>query len=107
MSVQNFLEKISQRFNKDAAKDISAIYSFQVEEDGNNAEYFLEIKDQCCKVVFDKTENPNVTLKADKDTWSSIAAGELAPQMAFISGRLSVDGDFPLAFKLSSLFQLS
>lgn len=44
-----------------------------------------------------------VTLSADADTFQSILEGDLDPTSAFMSGRLSVDGDMGLALKLASL----
>lgn len=48
----------------------------------------------------DETE---VTLSADRDTFESILAGDLDPTAAFMSGRLSVDGDMGMAMKLGSV----
>ncbi|HAW47614.1 MAG TPA: sterol carrier family protein [Roseovarius sp.] len=48
-------------------------------------------------------ENTDVTLSADADTFESILAGDLDPTAAFMSGRLSVDGDMGMAMKLGSV----
>ena len=45
----------------------------------------------------------DVTLTADADTFESILSGDLDPTAAFMSGRLSVDGDMGLAMKLGSI----
>lgn len=45
----------------------------------------------------------DVTLTADVDTFESILQGDLDPTAAFMSGRLSVDGDMGLAMKLGSV----
>ena len=45
----------------------------------------------------------DVTLNADADTFESILQGDLDPTAAFMSGRLSVDGDMGLAMKLGSV----
>lgn len=45
----------------------------------------------------------DVTLGADADTFESILQGDLDPTAAFMSGRLSVDGDMGLAMKLGSV----
>ncbi|MFP4273903.1 MAG: SCP2 sterol-binding domain-containing protein [Paracoccaceae bacterium] len=44
-----------------------------------------------------------VTLTADVDTFRDILDGELNPTAAFMSGKLSVDGDMGLAMKLASV----
>ncbi|HKL65180.1 MAG TPA: SCP2 sterol-binding domain-containing protein [Roseovarius sp.] len=48
-------------------------------------------------------DDTDVTLSADADTFESILSGDLDPTAAFMSGRLSVDGDMGLAMKLGSV----
>lgn len=45
----------------------------------------------------------DVTLTADPDTFRSILSGDLSATSAFMTGRLSVDGDMGLAMKLASI----
>ena len=47
-------------------------------------------------------EEADVTLTADADTFQSILAGEMNPTSAFMTGRLSVDGDMGLAMQLGA-----
>ena len=48
-------------------------------------------------------DDTDVTLSADADTFESILSGDLDPTAAFMSGRLSVDGDMGMAMKLGSV----
>lgn len=48
-------------------------------------------------------EETDVTLSADADTFQAILEGELNPTAAFMSGKLSVDGDMGAAMKLGGL----
>ena len=43
------------------------------------------------------------TLSADADTFQAMMDGSLNPTAAFMSGRLSVDGDMGVAMKLGAL----
>lgn len=45
----------------------------------------------------------DVTLTSDTDTFKSILDGELNPTAAFMTGRLSVDGDMGKAMKLAGV----
>lgn len=45
----------------------------------------------------------DVTLTADTDTFRGILSGDINPTSAFMSGKLSVDGDMGTAMKLGSL----
>ena len=47
-------------------------------------------------------EEADVTLSADADTFRSILDGETNPTSAFMTGKLSVDGDMGMAMKLAS-----
>ena len=44
----------------------------------------------------------DVTLSADTDTFQEIFDGELNPTSAFMTGKLTVDGDMGLAMKLAA-----
>ncbi len=48
-------------------------------------------------------EDTDVTLTADADTFSAMLSGELNPTAAFMSGKLSVDGDMGMAMQLGSV----
>ncbi|UWQ48669.1 SCP2 sterol-binding domain-containing protein [Leisingera caerulea] len=47
-------------------------------------------------------EEADVTMTADADTFQSILDGELNPTAAFMSGKLTIDGDMGAAMKLAS-----
>lgn len=48
-------------------------------------------------------EDADVTLSADADTFQAILEGDLDPTAAFMTGKLSVDGDMGMAMKLGSI----
>lgn len=48
-------------------------------------------------------EDTDVTLSADADTFKEILAGDLNPTAAFMTGRLTVDGDMGTAMKLAGV----
>lgn len=48
-------------------------------------------------------DDAEVTLSADADTFRSILEGDLNPTSAFMSGKLTVDGDMGVAMKLASV----
>lgn len=43
-----------------------------------------------------------VTLTADRDTFESILNGTTNPTMAYMSGKLKIDGSLPVAMKLGA-----
>ena len=48
-------------------------------------------------------EDSDVTLTAEADVFRAILDGEMNPTMAFMTGKLSVDGSMGLAMKLGSV----
>jgi len=48
-------------------------------------------------------EEAEVTLTADADVFRAILNGEMNPTMAFMTGKLAVDGNMGLAMKLGSV----
>ncbi len=48
-------------------------------------------------------EDADVTLTASTDTFRAILDGDLNPTLAFMQGKLSVDGSMGLAMKLGSV----
>jgi len=48
-------------------------------------------------------EEADVTLTASTETFQAILAGDMNPTMAFMTGKLSVDGSMGLAMKLGSV----
>lgn len=48
-------------------------------------------------------DDADVTLIADVDTFRGLLAGDLNPTSAFMSGKLSVDGDMGTAMKLGAM----
>ena len=47
-------------------------------------------------------DETDVTLTADVKTFQAILAGDLSPTMAFMSGKLKLDGNMGTAMKLGS-----
>ena len=45
----------------------------------------------------------DVTMTADAETFQGILEGDINPTSAFMSGKLSLDGDMGLAMKLASV----
>ena len=48
-------------------------------------------------------DETDVTLSADAETFEEILSGELNPTSAFMSGKLSIDGDMGTAMKLAAV----
>ena len=47
-------------------------------------------------------EETDVTMSADAETFEAILSGEMNPTSAFMSGKLTIDGDMGTAMKLAA-----
>ncbi len=48
-------------------------------------------------------DETDVTLSADADTFEAILSGDMNPTSAFMTGKLTVDGDMGIAMQLASV----
>lgn len=76
-------------------KDIDFTAKFVIEDEG-------AVRIAPDGVSADDSE-ADVTLTSDADTFEGILSGDINPTGAFMSGKLSVDGDMSLAMKLGAI----
>ena len=56
------------------------------------------------EAVTQNDADADCTIKVSKDDFIALASGNLDPMMAFMSGKLKVEGDMSVAMGLQSLF---
>lgn len=74
--------------------DIGGTAKFNIEGEGS-----IMLDDSGARAGDDDAD---VTFNADAETLKEIFDGDLDPTSAFMSGRLSIDGDMGMAMKLAS-----
>lgn len=79
------------------------VYQFVITGEGGGT-WSLRLKDTY-ELVEEPTPNANCTLTMDANDWVDMVTGKLNPQMAFMSGKIKIDGDMSLALKLGSFLQ--
>jgi len=95
------LEKITEemRGRVGAHSPISAIIKFDFGDDG-----MVRIDGKSSPTVIDNEDSEaDCTVKVTMDNFIQIAEGNLNPQMAFMTGKLRVEGDMSLAMQLGSI----
>ncbi|QYX58231.1 SCP2 sterol-binding domain-containing protein [Roseovarius sp. SCSIO 43702] len=75
-------------------KDFNGTAKFVIEGEGA-----IMVDDAGARAGDDEAD---VTLTADAETFQSILEGDLDPTAAFMTGKLSVDGDMGMAMQLGS-----
>jgi len=108
MAVQHVSEvftKIPEVFNPDAAKDLDAVFQFEITGDQGGS-WHVTIRDKTCQAEEGHHADPNVKLTMSPETWLGIVNRELSGMQAFMSGKVKVSGDIMLAQRIPDLFTL-
>ena len=87
-------EAVAMLTEKLAGSDFSATAKFAIEGEGA---VFIDADGARAS-----DDEADVTLTADEDTFRSILSGETNPTSAFMTGKLTVDGDMAIAMQLAS-----
>ncbi|MCE0503767.1 MULTISPECIES: SCP2 sterol-binding domain-containing protein [unclassified Roseivivax] len=88
-------EAVSALNAKMDGQDIGGTVKFDIEGEGT-----IIMDDNGARAA---DEDADVTMTADADTFREILEGEMNPTAAFMSGKLSIDGDMGLAMKLAGV----
>lgn len=95
------LEKITEEIRNSvgAHSPLEAIIKFDFGDDG-----VVRIDGKASPTVVDNDDtDADCTVKVTMDNFVQIAEGNLNPQMAFMTGKLRVEGDMSLAMQLGSI----
>jgi putative sterol carrier protein len=103
MTVTGFFESLEEKLARSAAKlaGLTCVYQFRVGEKS----YQVSFTDGKAAVSPGEASAPNCTVSMAEEDFLALAAGRLNGQMAFMTGKLKVAGDFGLALKLESLLK--
>ena len=94
--MSEFLEKAAAELtSKLAAADFDGTAKFDIADVGS-----IVLDAEGARVADDDTD---VTLSADADTFQAIFDGDMNPTNAFMTGKLTVDGDMGQAMKLGAV----
>lgn len=94
--MSDFLEKAAAELNtKLAASDFDGTAKFNIAGEGA-----IMMDSEGARVADEEAE---VTLSADAETFQAIFEGDMNPTSAFMTGKLSVDGDMGMAMKLAAV----
>ncbi|MCJ9428456.1 SCP2 sterol-binding domain-containing protein [Kordiimonas marina] len=97
MSLAKITDELRGRVG--AHSPLAAIIKFDFGEDG-----VVRIDGKVSPTVVDNEDSEaDCTVKVSMDNFVQIAQGDLNPQMAFMTGKLRVEGDMSLAMQLGSI----
>jgi putative sterol carrier protein len=103
ISVKPIFAAMPLSINKDAAKDADTVYQFNLSGDGGG-QFAVTIKHGECKVEEGIAPAPDVTISAVATDYINIATGAYPFGLAFVNGRLKVEGDLRLLIRMGKYF---
>ena len=92
VSIKERFATLEKRFKPDAAKGVNVRLQFKL-SGSDGGEWYVEVKDGKCKVKEGTGPNPDATLIASAKDYKKIADGEMNKMVAFLRGKLKVEGD--------------
>lgn len=98
MTLSEATEKVSKMAANNGGK-VNAIINFRFDEG------IIHLDDTVSPtVVSNENENAACTIKLSLDNFDKMMRGDLNPMMAFMTGKMKIEGDKSVAMKLASLF---
>lgn len=103
ISVKPVFESMPFSLNKETAKDANVVYQVNLSGEGGG-QFAVAIKQGACTVEEGVTPTPDVTVSASATDYINIVTGSYPFGLAFINGRLKVDGDLRLLIRMGKYF---
>jgi putative sterol carrier protein len=103
LSVKSIFDAMPLSINKDAAKDVNTVYQFNLSGDGGG-QFAVKIKNGGCTVEEGAATAPDVTICAAATDYMNIVSGAYPFGLAFVNGRLKVEGDLRLLIRMGKYF---
>jgi len=88
--------------NKDNLSEINAIYQFEITGDEASS-WTVDLREGQGVVSEGSNEEADITITVDTQDFKDIVSGTLPGPMAFMSGKLQIQGDMSLAMKLQEV----
>ncbi len=90
------------RFQPDKAADTNMTLMFELTGDGGG-QWCVKIADGKLDVANAAAADPTATVKMDAADFQAMSTGSLNPMMAFMTGKVKVEGDLNSVMKFQSL----
>ena len=102
-TVAELFEKMPGQFQADKAAGMNAVILFDLSGDGGG-QWSVTIADGICTVVEGAADSPKSTVRMDAGDYHDMITGKLNPMMAFMSGKVKVEGDLNTVMKFQQIF---
>lgn len=102
-TVAELFEKMPSQFQADKAGDMNAVILFDLSGEGGG-QWNVKIADGACDINEGTVDSPKATVRMDAGDYKDMITGKLNPMMAFMSGKVKVEGDLNSVMKFQQLF---
>ncbi len=102
-TVAELFEKMPGQFQADKAGDMNAVILFDLSGEGGG-QWSVKIADGACDITKGVADSPKATVRMDAGDYHDMITGKLNPMMAFMSGKVKVEGDLNSVMKFQQLF---
>lgn len=99
-SAKEFFDGMQENLDPEKIKGINATYQWDITGAGK---WYAKLTDDGAEVSEGEADSPDITITVAESDWLDIVSGKLNGQMAFLTGKLKIQGDMSLAMKLQSL----
>lgn len=97
-----YFNELPSKINKEKVKGMNAVYQWDITGD-NGGKWHVILKNDDVQIGDGLAESPNITLTLEDQNFMDLVTGKLNGQMAFLTGKLKIQGDMTLAMKLQSI----
>lgn len=104
-NLESIFAAMSERFQAGKAEGENFTVQFNLTGDGGG-QWYAGITGGKLDVNKGSVDGPAATLTMDADDFAQMSNGELNPMMAFMSGKIKVDGDLNTVMKFQNLVGL-
>ena len=105
-NVTELMAELPGRFDPEIAPGLNAVIQFELSPEDEGGPYIVTIRDNSCVIEPGLHQSPSMTLKMTASDYVDLATGKISHQLAFMTGRLRVNGDLSLATRLRDLLGL-
>jgi putative sterol carrier protein len=103
MDVAQIFAQMPEAFQAERAGDLKAQFQFNITGEGGG-NWSVSISDGACAVVEEEADEPNIIIGMAADDFIEMIEGELQPVVAFMQGKIKLQGDMNLALRLQEVF---
>ena len=100
MALDDLKQRIQSKMTQALGLEAKVKFDF-----GDNGFIFVDTTQQPAMITSDEDGDAETTLKCDLQTFTAILDGTQDPNVAFMMGKLKVEGSMGLAMKLNSILE--